>query len=410
MKYITNLESDELSDLIPSFSQRGMDLNLDRMQMALKAMGEPCKSIPAIQVAGTNGKGSVTSFINSCLQVLDIKAGITTSPHLISWRERISINDELISFNELKEILITLKPIITEFQLTPFESVIACALDHFRSKKVKLLVLEVGLGGRLDATTAHPYRPLVAMAGIGLDHCAQLGNNLKSITKEKASIISPGSTVISAQQHPEVEKLLKEMIKDRKATLHQVKPLTKEWKLGLPGEIQKQNAAVAKATLESLKVFGWEINESKIKQGLSKASWPGRLQNATWRNIPIVIDCAHNPHATKQLSIERKKWEGEKLGVNWILAIQKQKDAPSMLDPLLMSNDLAWIVPVPNHTSWNKEELINKRPKYSHQLRDSENIEQALSIIMLKKNKSKIVITGSIYLIGDLIHRKIINL
>ena len=390
-----------------------MDLSLNRMKRALSALGEPCKSIPAIQIAGTNGKGSIASFINSCLQRLEIKAGVTTSPHLISWCERISINGELISHNQLKERLITLKPIIKEFQLTPFETLIACALEHFRQQKVDLLVLEVGLGGRLDATTAHPYRPIIAMGGIGLDHCDHLGNNLKAIAKEKAAIILPESTVISAHQHPEVEKVLTEVVREQKAILHLVKPLTTEWSLGLPGEIQKQNAAVAKGALEALKDYGWQIDENKIKEGLAKAFWPGRLQKAKWKDIPIIIDCAHNPHATKQLSLERDQWDGEKNGIYWIFAIQKQKDAPSMINSLLRPNDIAWITPVPNHSSWMKKDLLKSNPKYSSQLKNTSTIEEALCEIALykeKKKKSKIVITGSIYLLGELIKRQLIKL
>ncbi len=414
MQYINNLKGVLLEDLIPSFEERGIDLNLERMQLALKAMEEPCKLIPAIQIAGTNGKGSIASFINSCLQSLGIKAGITTSPHLITWCERICINGETISPNELEKILITLKPIIDDFKLTPFESLIACAFDHFRREEVELLVLEVGLGGRLDATTAHKNRPIIALGGIGLDHCDQLGNTLKAITKEKASIILPESTVITAQQHPDVEKTLKEICSQREATLHIVKPLTENWDLGLPGEIQKQNAAVAKVALESLRNFGWEVNDKNITEGLANAFWPGRLQKARWNKTPLIIDCAHNPHATKQLSLERKKWSGEQQGVHWILAIQKQKDAPAMLKSLIKPNDFAWIIPVPNHHSWLKEELLKECPQYCQQLKEVFHIEEALSNIAIEsaqqEHLKKIVITGSMYLLGDLIKRKVIKL
>ena len=389
-----------------------MDLTLNRMRIALKSIGEPCKSIPAIQIAGTNGKGSIASFISSCLKELGIKSGITTSPHLISWCERIRTNNELISLAELKKNLISLRPVINKYELTPFESLITCALNHFNRKEVELLVLEVGLGGRLDATTAHPYRPIIAMGGIGLDHCEQLGNNLKAITKEKAAIIQPGSVVITAKQHQEVEIILKEICLTQKARLHFVKPLGKEWNLGIPGDIQAQNAAVAKRALESLSEFGWEINERDIKKGLSNAIWPGRLQKAQWKSTPIIIDCAHNAHAAKQLSLERKNWEGEELGINWVLAMQTQKDAPSILNSLLQPNDLAWIVPVPNHSSWEKEVLLKNNPRYSHQIRSSLHVEEALYKISLKHKKQSpnIVITGSIYLLGDLLKRKVVNL
>ena len=406
------MQRDELEGLIPEFKERGIDLNLQRMRIALKAMGEPCKYIPAIQIAGTNGKGSIASFLKSSLNVLGIKAGITTSPHLVSWCERICTNGEFISLDDFRRRLIVLKPLIDRYQLTPFESIIAVALDHFRSQQVELLVLEVGLGGRLDATTAHPFRPIIAMAGVGLDHCEYLGKTLNAIAKEKASIIQPNSIVISAKQHSEVEKVLKSIATKQNATLQFVTPLSNDWDLGLAGGIQKQNAAVAKGVLEALRKYGWKIEEHQIRKGLAHAKWPGRLEEASWRGMSLLIDCAHNPHATEQLSLERTQWSGQETGIAWILAIQKQKDGSAMLKSLLKPSDLAWIVPVPSHTSWTEKELSNRCPNYSSQLRTALNAEEALTMILLE-DKSHVpipVITGSIYLIGDLIKRKVIQL
>ena len=382
------------------------------MQIALKAMGSPCQFIPAIQIVGTNGKGSIASFLKSTLKVLKINTGITTSPHLVSWCERISTNGELIALDDFREIIIKLKPVIDQYKLTPFEIVIVSALDYFKRKQVDLLVLEVGLGGRLDATTAHPYRPIIAIASIGLDHCEYLGDSLEEIAKEKGSVIQPKSIVISAEQHENVKKVLISIARRQNATLHFVEPLSQEWNLGLAGDIQKQNAAVAKRTLEALRDYGWEIKEQDIRKGLEQAQWPGRLEEVTWNNRPLLIDSAHNPHAAKQLSCEREKWKNQEEGIVWILAIQKQKDAPSMLKYLLKPLDIAWIVPVPNHTSWSQKELLTLCSNFSKQLKSARNVEEVLSRILLDKqwSKSTPVITGSIYLIGDLIKQKVIDL
>ena len=166
---------DDFADLIPRFDTRGMDLQLDRMQAALNALGDPCASVPAIQVAGTNGKGSIAAFLAAALKRAGITTGLTTSPHLVSWCERISIDGEQISELTLRKRLIELQSIGKQHQLTPFEQLLAVAFVHFQANAVDLLVLEVGLGGRLDATTAHPDRPVIAMAAIGLDHCEHLG-------------------------------------------------------------------------------------------------------------------------------------------------------------------------------------------------------------------------------------------
>ena len=164
-------------------------------------MGNPCQGTPAIHIAGTNGKGSIATFINSVLSLVDIKTGVTTSPHLVDWVERICINKTQISETEFKSLSLALCPIVEKYSLTPFEFVIAIALKYFTSREVELLILEAGLGGRLDATTAHKYRPIIAFGAIGLDHCEYLGNSLEKVAIEKAAVIATKSTVITATQH-----------------------------------------------------------------------------------------------------------------------------------------------------------------------------------------------------------------
>ncbi len=395
----------ELEDLIPSIQSRGMDLKLDRILNALNELGNPCKNIPAIQVAGTNGKGSIACFLESCLVKAGIKAGCTTSPHLITWRERIRVNGKMISEENFKELIEYVKLTTKSEKLTPFELLIASAFTHFSISQVKLMILEVGLGGRLDATTSHPLRPIIAIARIGLDHCENLGYSLEEITKEKAAVITPGSLVISSNQRPEVERVLIETTEKKNAQILWVKPLSYKWEIGISGEIQRSNAAVAKAVLENLSRFGFKLKEQQIKEGLASANWPGRLQKTKWENNPLLLDGAHNPDAIKQLAKERLNWSEKDKSIHWIIGIQVQKDAPSMLRYLLEENDFAWIVPVPNHQSWTLKELSNACPKLSHQLHEANNIKEVLEL--LKSNgiwpSPAPVVTGSLYLIGDLL-------
>ncbi len=389
---------------------KAMNLGLDRMEQAIKAMGEPCKKIPAIQIAGTNGKGSIAAFINTILSLVDVRTGITTSPHLVDWVERICINKTQISQQDFKSLSLSLCPIVDKYNLTPFESIIAIALKYFTLKEVELLILEVGLGGRLDATTAHKYRPIIAFGAIGIDHCEYLGDNLQKIATEKAAVITPKSIVITADQHSIVKKILKEAARRKQAVIHWVDPLPADWKLGLSGAIQKENAAVAKGVVESLTTIGWSVSEEKIREGLSLTTWPGRLQRAKWEGMPIVIDGAHNPHAAKQLSNERASWVNEESGIIWILGIQKQKDMMNILRHLIREKDFAWIVPVPNQRSWSKNQIISYCPKYKTQLKEALNVEEVLSI--LKKQKKwpspPPIITGSLYLIGNLFQKQIL--
>jgi len=390
---------------------KNMNLGIDRMSLAINAMGDPCIEIPAIHIAGTNGKGSIAAFINSVLSYVNIKTGVTTSPHLVDWVERICINKTPIPKEEFQSLSLSLSPIAKKFSLTPFECLIAIALKYFTLREVELLILEVGLGGRLDATTAHQNRPIIAFGAIGLDHCEQLGNSLKKVAIEKAAVITTKSTVITATQHNIVKRVFEETAKRKQAVIHWVEPIPSDWELGLSGAIQKENAAVAKGVIESLKKFGWNISEEQLREGLSLAKWPGRLQTSLWEGMPIVVDGAHNPHAARQLSIERDKWSDEESGVIWILGIQKRKDIIGILHKLIREKDSAWIVPVPGQKSWSKDQILNFCPEFKDQIKEALNVEEILSALKKQPRwpSPPPVISGSLYLIGDLFQRKILT-
>ena len=390
---------------------KNMNLGIDRMSLAINAMGDPCIEIPAIHIAGTNGKGSIAAFINSVLSYVNIKTGVTTSPHLVDWVERICINKTPIPKEEFQSLSLSLSPIAKKFSLTPFECLIAIALKYFTLREVELLILEVGLGGRLDATTAHQNRPIIAFGAIGLDHCEHLGNSLEKVAIEKAAVITTKSTVITATQHNIVKRVFEETAKRKQAVIHWVEPIPSDWELGLSGAIQKENAAVAKGVIESLKKFGWNISEEQLREGLSLAKWPGRLQTSLWEGMPIVVDGAHNPHAARQLSIERDKWSDEESGVIWILGIQKRKDIIGILHKLIREKDSAWIVPVPGQKSWSKDQILNFCPEFKDQIKEALNVEEILSALKKQPRwpSPPPVISGSLYLIGDLFQRKILT-
>ena len=407
------------SDLLPPFDQRGMDLSLDRMVRALEVLNHPCAQVPAVQVVGTNGKGSIASFVHSGLIAAGLRSGLTISPHLVEWTERIRVNHAQISVEALRRRLKDLQPVAAEQQLTPFELLITAALEHFASQQVDWLVLEAGLGGRLDATTAHPNRPLLAVASIGLDHCEHLGNSLTAVAQEKAAAIQQGAVVISGPQPQEVVRVFSDHAQAMKAQLHWVAPLDSTWSLGLQGDHQRSNAAVAKAVLEHIQGMGWPGDASSIRAGLADAHWPGRLQSVTWRSHGLWIDGAHNPPAAEVLHHERRRWPGAEQGVTWILAIQAHKDAPAMLHTLLTAKDQCWIVPVPGHRSWTRSMLLERNPGWSHQLQElpetaahpseSHSCDQNPVLRVLEQLERQgwpaamPVIAGSLYLIGDLL-------
>ncbi len=403
---------DELADLLSPFEQRGMDLSLERMQRALADLANPCADVPAVQVVGTNGKGSIACMIHSGLTAAGLHSGLTTSPHLTSWCERICVNQQQIELPQLRQRLKQLQPLAQHHNLTPFEQLISAALVHFEANTLDWLVLEAGLGGRLDATTAHPYRPLIAIGSIGMDHCEHLGHSLTAISSEKAAVISPGAHVISAPQHEEVTKVLEARSQDMDATLEWVEPLPDAWELGLPGHLQRRNGAVARAALRRMNALGSAITEGQIRQGLAQARWPGRLQTLHWNHQSVRVDGAHNPDAAQQLALERRCWNQPGHQQIWILGIQGHKQAPEMLRILLEPNDEAWIVPVPGHASWTADALSEIFPTHAHQLRSASSVEDVL--IKLFKNDSDRprpmpVIAGSLYLIGSLLNEGVLQ-
>ena len=401
----------QLSDLIPRFDLRGMDLQLERMRHAIQELGSPCGDIPAIQVAGTNGKGSIVSFLSAALQQASIHSGVTTSPHLVSWCERIAIDGIPISEPQLRQLLLAQQQLCVEHQLTPFEQLLIAALAHFHAEAVDLLVLEVGLGGRLDATTAHPKRPVIAMASIGLDHCEHLGSTLTAIAAEKAAVITPGARVISADQPAPVRVVLEQTCRANNADLQWVDPLPSDWTLGLAGHWQRRNAAVARGALQALRPLGWNLDETTIRAGLAQARWRGRLQTVTWQGHPLLLDGAHNPPAAQQLALERQRWQDQEQGVVWILGIQAHKQAVDMLKLLLQPQDQAWIVPVASHRSWTRDALVQEKQHWEGQLMDAASAEHALKRIEATSGwpQPMPVLAGSLYLIGDLLERRLVQ-
>ena len=207
-----NLKIFEL--LSPKYERDNIKLGLSRIKKALQELGNPCKNIPAIQIIGTNGKGSIAAYLESILFEAKRNFGVTTSPHLLDVCERIRVNKKNINKTDFEKIYRLIEKNFSTFELTPFEKIICCALNFFDHQKVELLILEAGLGGRLDATTAHKSRPIIAIGNIGLDHKEFLGDTIEKIAEEKLAVIEKNSIVISCKQNSQVENLLNKKVYD----------------------------------------------------------------------------------------------------------------------------------------------------------------------------------------------------
>ena len=293
----------------------GMKLGLEPMRELAQVLGNPQDDLRFIHIAGTNGKGSTAAFCESCLRAAGFRVGLYTSPHLVSVRERIQINRQLISESDFAEGMEVVSRAVDQqkdHEATFFEITTALALWYFGREKVDWVVWETGLGGRLDATNI--VTPEVCIiTNIGLDHQQYLGQTLAEIAAEKAGIIKPGVPVVSAVTNDEAADVIREHAKTKGCALtlisHDLKVVNlalrgnkqiaridgHEFALGLTGPHQISNAACAVATMRQL-----EISDSAITGGLAETVWPGRFEILSEKPL-IVLDGAHNPAGVKML-------------------------------------------------------------------------------------------------------------
>ncbi|MCP9848232.1 folylpolyglutamate synthase/dihydrofolate synthase family protein [Cyanobium sp. Morenito 9A2] len=404
---------DLFADLIEPFQRRGVDLGLERLATALAELDHPERRFVAVQVAGTNGKGSISALVHGALVAAGLRSGLYTSPHLLSWCERIRLGAEPIAPAVLRRWLTELQPLARRHNLTPFELITAAAFAAFAEAGVAIAVLEVGLGGRLDATTVHPRREVIALASIGLDHREFLGPDLASIAAEKAGVLHPGALVVSGPQTPEVRSVLEAQAQARGCRLQWLEPLEQQgdelvagdlrWPSALPGAVQRLNGAVALGVIENLRRLGWAIPDQAICAGFSQVHWPGRLQRVLWRGHPLILDGAHNPPAAVALRSERDRLGDDP--IHWVIGILTNKQAPEMLQALLAPRDRAWIVPVGGHSSWGLPELLAACPELAHQLTGAKDPEAALieATGTTRSPNRPVIVAGSLYLLGDLL-------
>jgi len=389
----------------PKYERDNIKLGLSRVEKVLQEMGNPCSNVPAIQIIGTNGKGSIAAFLESILFEAQKNFGVTTSPHLFDISERIRINKKNINKTDFEKIYRVIEKKFSTFELTPFEKIICCALNFFNEKQVELIILEAGLGGRLDATTAHKLRPIIAIGNIGLDHQEFLGNTIEKIAKEKLAVIEKNSIVISCNQNKQVENLINKKVEEVGAEIIWKDLISSSYELGLKGIFQKQNASVAVGAIEVLNKLGFEIKEKHIYQGLKKTTWIGRLEKINYLNKQILIDCAHNYPAAKALSNERSNWKNEEEGIYWILGVQKQKDMYSIIKTLLKKNDHLLLVPVPNYPSWQLKDLSEIKGIDFKKIIEFQTFEFAIKYLFALKKwpTNHPVLTGSIFLVAEFI-------
>jgi dihydrofolate synthase/folylpolyglutamate synthase len=414
----------EALSFLESLSPSVVRLGLDRIEVALAALDKPERDYPALHVAGTNGKGSTCAFAASCLQAAGHRVGLYTSPHLVRVHERIrvqgaEISDEMLGRRILEVLDRFPAALDSPPPLTYFELGTLVALWHFAREGVQVAVLETGLGGRLDATTA--ARPAVtAITPIGMDHTALLGNSLQSIAREKAGIFKRGIPAVLARQAPEALAVLLGAAAEREVPVLRDGPdfalersddaalhfRGQRWdipdlRLSLRGEHQAQNAAVALACLEVLDALGIAMSPEAIRRGLSATEWPGRLEEIGG-SPTVVLDGAHNPSAAEALEQALEMlYPGR--AAHFVFGVLADKDHLAILRALGPRAASFHLTPLPSPRSLAPDRYVEAARAVAPHVRTYGGPLEALEGARHSAGPDGlIVITGSLFLVGAL--------
>ena len=340
----------------------GMKFGLENMRALCAALDHPEQRFAPVIIGGTNGKGSVAAMTSAALHAAGHRVGRYTSPHLERIEERFVVLEREVATTDLRAAAGTVQHAVERLiedgtlvgPPTFFECATAIAFELFRRSEVAIGVLEVGLGGRLDATNV--VSPIAAaITSIDFDHQAQLGHDLGSIAFEKAGIIKPGVPVVCGPLPPEADAVIAEACRTRGATLiraaddvrfepgvvaggavvdlrspaHDLRGVP----LALQGRHQVDNAAVAVRMLETLNDRGFPVSAAAIRSGLTAAHWPARLEHLTWRGASVLLDAAHNPAGARALASYHQDsgWQGATL----VFGAMRDKDVAGILTPLV---------------------------------------------------------------------------
>jgi dihydrofolate synthase / folylpolyglutamate synthase len=386
----------------------GANFGLENTLQLAALADNPQDKLRFIHVAGTNGKGSTCAMLESIYRTAGLRVGLFTSPHLVSFRERIQVNRRLISENELVQLVEEIQPLLKQFRadnhLTLFEVVTVMALKYFAEQKCDLVIWETGLGGRLDATNI--VTPLASViTNITFDHQQWLGNMLEKIAAEKAGIIKPGVPVVTATDEPEALGVIGKIAREKKAPLKVMKMDDVHSRLAgtlappLPGKHQKLNAALALATVEVLQKQ-IPVAAEKIREGLSNVRWPGRLQLIEKPNgQKILLDGAHNVAGVEALCAALTQ-AGAPLKGAFIIGFLGDKDWRPMCERLAPLASKIFTVPVASMRTADASELAKafRSANPAATVFACESFSEALHA---SKNEPFVVVAGSLYLVGE---------
>lgn len=414
---------------INSIERFGSRPGLVRVQNLLRRLGNPEKNLKVIHVAGTNGKGSVSTMISYILEKSGYDVGMYTSPHLENYNERIKINNKDISDEEFatagEKIIKACQKCVenNEEHPTVFEFLTAMALLYFDEQSVDFVVLEVGLGGRYDATNVIENPLLSVITSISMDHMDVLGDSIESIAFEKAGIIKKNCSTVLFFPNNKVYNIIKSVCESLNSQLyyvsdmhiqnvrHSIEGITfsintdfysyKDLKVSLIGEHQIYNTALVLLAVEVLRNKGIEISEENVRIGLEECYWPGRLE-IVGKNPLVLLDGAHNEEGALALAKAFEQYFHDQ-NITLLIGVLKDKPYELMLKQLLPYASKVVLTEPNSSRKLPIDELEKTAVKYSSYIYQNADIAQAYELALkLTNEKDVLCCAGSLYLIGEI--------
>ncbi|MCC5890894.1 MAG: bifunctional folylpolyglutamate synthase/dihydrofolate synthase [Alkalibacterium sp.] len=402
----------------------GKKESLSRMSLLMKKLGNPQESLKYVHVAGTNGKGSTSAFLASILNESDIRVGVYTSPHLERINERIQINGSEITDEEFIRLTEAVAPLVEEVEreldevLYSFEILTAVALAYFSEHNCELVILEAGIGGRLDATNIIETPLAAIITSIGLDHMKVLGESKEQIALEKAGIIKHNGVVIFPEMSPSIDDIVLKKARSEKAVPVQIRQSDilnvrlseddsvfdykdlKNISIQLLGRHQISNAVLAIETARILRGKGYTIEASAVKNGLMKAKWPGRMEKIS-EEPTVIIDGAHNPEGIEHLKNNLLRlFPDDKL--IFVVGMMKDKAYMEMIRTVFPQAKKILAVSPDPYRGFDAEETAQKIVSEGIPAKAFESVESVINNLKTSaQSDDKIVVFGSLYLIGE---------
>ena len=423
-------KSNDILKRLELLHPKKIDLSLNRLRKLLRKLGNPhLKLPPVIHVAGTNGKGSVVSYLRSIYEKNGLNVHTYTSPHLIKFNERIRINSSLVNNKYLSSLLEECEDKNNGQSITFFEITTAAAFLAFSRIDSDLVLLETGLGGKYDATNIIQSSLCSIITPISMDHMNFLGTNLLKIASEKIGILKKRSIIVLSKQKNSVRQLIRNEVKKKQAILFEegidwkiTKVLKNSFilnfcdnnfefeKPSLHGYHQIENVSTALAGILAIKKF--KLKMKNINQGIKETVWPGRMQKLNngklkkiiGKSFDLWLDGGHNIHASEVLFTEIDKWKKSKIIL--ILGMVSGKDPVKFLKKIVNKISLLILLPIDDHQyihPYRIKESLNKSLKNFKEIETCVNINEALKLIYTRFKKGKVLICGSLYLAGQVL-------